>query len=96
MVLLQLDNDNSELYDRRIPRMAQGMVLDRSGCMFLLQNNWGKEKQFLTVLKNNIIDFEASNRLVLNDDVIRETTQRILKYDPDMNWLYVVRTGRKG
>jgi DNA-binding beta-propeller fold protein YncE len=86
--------DLLHFYDRRIPRMAQQMAFDKNGVLYALQNNWGKEKQFLVTFPDAIrIPNLGSQRLVLEDDVSRETTQRILKYDPQRHWLYIVRTG---
>jgi len=86
--------DRLQLYDRRIPRMAQQMAFDKNGVLYALQNNWGKEKQFLATFPDSIrIPNLGSNRLVLEDHVSRETTQRILKYDPQRHRLYIVKAG---
>ena len=81
-------------YDRRIPRMAHQMIVDNNENLYALQNNWGSEKQFLITLPDTIrIPNLDQMRLELDDTVLRETTQRILKYDPVKQWLYIVRTG---
>ena len=86
--------ETMNFYDRRIPRMAQQMALDKNNALYALQNNWGNEKQFLISFPD---EFRVPNldqmRLELEDIVIRETTQRILKYDPDKHWLYIIKLG---
>jgi len=94
--ILGIHPETLEFNDRRIPRMAQQMAVDKSGVLYGLQNNWGKEKQFLislpdTVRRPNLGDM----RWELADTVIRETTQRILEYDPEEDWLYLVRVGEQ-
>jgi DNA-binding beta-propeller fold protein YncE len=92
--ILGIYDGMKEFYDRRIPRMAQAMVLDKNGALAALQNNWGKEKQFLISFPD---EMRAPNlgdmRMELDDEVIRETTQRILKYDEERHLYYVVRVG---
>lgn len=81
-------------YDRRIPRQAHRMVFDKYGVLYALQNNWGKEKQFLAAFPDEVRFPNLGNqRMELEDTVIRETTQRIVKYDESRHWLYVVRLG---
>ncbi len=88
------DRDSDlEFYDRRIPRQAHRMVVDRDGVMYFTQNNWGKEEQFLGVLQDPVRVFEANQRIRLGEDVEREITQRILEYDPVAHRLYLVRIG---
>ena len=83
-----------EFYDRRIPRMAQAMALDKNGALVALQNNWGKEKQFLISFPDEIRSPNLGDmRIELDDDVIRETTQRLLKYDGEKHLFYLVRVG---
>lgn len=94
--ILGIHPETLEFYDRRIPRMAQQLTVTESGVLVGLQNNWGKEKQFLislpdTVRRPNLGDM----RWELADTVVRETTQRILKYDPEEDWLYIVRVGEQ-
>ena len=81
-------------YDRRIPRMAHQMVLDKNEALYALQNNWGSEKQFLIFLPDEIrVPNLPEMRIELEDTVVRETTQRILKYDKKRHWLYIARMG---
>ncbi len=81
-------------YDRRIPRMAQAMAFDKHGALVALQNNWGNEKQFLISFPDEIRSPNLGDmRIELDDEVIRETTQRILKYDGERHLFYVVRVG---
>jgi hypothetical protein len=81
-------------YDRRIPRMAHQMVLDKNGALYALQNNWGNEKQFLISFPDEVrVPNLHQMRIELEDTVMRETTQRILEYDRKRHWLYIVRVG---
>jgi DNA-binding beta-propeller fold protein YncE len=81
-------------YDRRIPRMAHQMVVDKNGAFYGLQNNWGNEKQFLISFPDEVrVPNLPQMQLELEDFVVRETTQRILKYDKKRHWLYIVRVG---
>ncbi|NIM15582.1 MAG: hypothetical protein GTO45_26695 [Candidatus Aminicenantes bacterium] len=92
--ILGINPDTMKFYDRRIPRMAHKMVVDKNGVFYALQNNWGKEKQFLLSLPDEIrIPLFNAMRVELEDFVTRETTQRILKYDENRHWLYIVRVG---
>ena len=89
--IMLIHKRNLEIWNRRIPRLAQKIVLDGEGRLYALQNSWGKESQFLTVLQDEVREFDARKRLVLPDTVNRETIQRILKYDKQRNWLYIVK-----
>ncbi len=92
--ILGIDPRGFEFYDRRIPRLAQRMVVDKNGVLYALQNNWGREKQFIITLPDAVRSPNLGDmRWELNDWVIRETTQRIFEYDPYTHWLYIVRVG---
>jgi len=91
--ILRIDPADMAVYDRRIPRLAHEIVVDRDGALYALQNNWGKEKLFLTVLEDEIRLFNPGRRIELATEAVRETTPRVLRYDPDRHYLYVVRTG---
>ncbi len=92
--ILGFDPKNKTFYDRRIPRMAQQMVLDKNGVCYALQNNWGDEKQFLITLPDEVRQPNlGQDQITFEDKVIRETTQRLLKYDEKKHWLYIVRVG---
>jgi DNA-binding beta-propeller fold protein YncE len=92
--ILGIDPHTMNFYDRRIPRMAHKMVVDKNDVLYALQNNWGNEKQFLLSLPDEIrIPQFNAMRVELDDSVIRETTQRILEYDENRHWLYIVRLG---
>ncbi|MFC2084562.1 hypothetical protein ACFLS9_05850 [Bacteroidota bacterium] len=93
--IMQLNPNSLEITDRRIPRLAQDITVDESGILYTLQNNWGNENQFITILKDEVREFNASERIVLEDKVERETIQRQLKYDKQMNLLYLLKTGEK-
>ncbi|MBN2344864.1 MAG: hypothetical protein JXO51_00630 [Candidatus Aminicenantes bacterium] len=86
--------DPVSFYDRRIPRLSQGMALTPGGVLFALQNNWGEEKQFLAVLEDEVrCPNQGDLRLELPDTVVRETTQRLIAYDDERKWLYLARVG---
>ena len=89
--ILGLNPDTGAWYDRRLPRQAHRMALDKDGTLYLLQNNWGKEEQFITVLEDTVREWTPDRRIRLGDEVERETTQRILKLDSELNRLYVAR-----
>jgi len=93
--VLTIDAETFEFYDRRIPRQAHEMALDATGTLHFTQNNWGKEEQFIGTLRDQVRLIEINRRLGLGEDVEREITQRILRYDPDAERLYLVRTGEK-
>jgi hypothetical protein len=93
--ILSIDGEDLSFYDRRIPRQAHELVLDRDGVCYFTQNNWGKEEQFIGRLQDGIRVFEPGRRLPLGDEVEREITQRILRYDDALHRLYIVRIGEK-
>jgi YVTN family beta-propeller protein len=93
--VLTIEADDLGLYDRRIPRQAHEMVVDRDGVLYFTQNNWGKEEQFVGVLRDQVRLFNPDERLRLVDEVERETTQRILRYDEASHRLYLVRVGER-
>jgi DNA-binding beta-propeller fold protein YncE len=93
--ILSIDRDDLSFYDRRIPRQAHELALDRDGVCYFTQNNWGKEEQFLGRLRDGIRVFEPGRRLPLVDEVEREITQRILRYDESLHRLYLVRVGER-
>lgn len=91
--ILQIDPNNLSIADRRIPRLAQDMVVTESGTLYALQNSWGKEKQFLVEFKDAVREFSPQSLLQLEDEIERETIQTILKYDKSNNHLYLVKLG---
>ncbi|HID40147.1 MAG TPA: hypothetical protein EYP36_11625 [Calditrichaeota bacterium] len=91
--IMLIHKKDLQIWNRRIPRLAQKIIMGGKGRLYALQNNWGKENQFLTVLKDEVREFNARERLVLPDTVNRETIQRILEYDQLRNWLYIVKAG---
>jgi YVTN family beta-propeller protein len=93
--VLMIDKDDLGFYDRRIPRQAHKLVLDKNGVLYFPQNNWGSEPQFIGRLEDEVRLYDSGKRLVLPDTVTREITQRILKYDADLHRLYLVRVGEK-
>jgi len=94
--ILGIESRTLGFYDRRIPRLAQALALDRNGVLYAQQNNWGEEKQFLMTLPDDIrAPNQGDSHLELPDTVLRETTQRILTYDPENHALFLVRVGEK-
>ncbi|MCP5047222.1 MAG: hypothetical protein GY940_08620, partial [bacterium] len=94
--ILGIDPLTMKFYDRRIPRMVQQMVLDKDGVLYALQNAWGNEKQFLITLPDDVRSPNLGQmRLELEDNVTRETTQRILEYDQKKQWLYIARVAER-
>jgi hypothetical protein len=91
--VLTIDADDLGFYDRRIPRQSHEMVLDRGGVLYLTQNSWGREEQFVGIMKDQVRLFNVNERLRLVDEVERETTQKILRYDEAPHLLYLVRVG---
>lgn len=91
--VLHLNPDGrGDSIDRRLPRLAQQMALDRSGRLILLQNNWGKEKQFLSVLPDTVREWDPGTcRFETGDEVERETTQRLLSLDESRGFVYLAR-----
>lgn len=82
-------------YDRRIPRQALQLALDNTGKLFMPQNNWGREEQFMNILIDEVRYNEIGHRIKIIDTVDRETTQRIMKYDPKRNLIYLVKLAEK-
>ena len=93
--ILTIDVNDLSFYDRRIPRQAHKMAFDKDGVLYFTQNNWGNEEQFLGTLKDEVRVFNIGQRIALGDTVLRETTQRILEYDPALHLLYLVRLGEQ-
>ena len=89
--VLGIESENLGFYDRRIPRQAHRIVLDKNGVAYFTQNNWGEEEQFIGTLEDPVRLFDINRRLPLRDKVTREITQRLLSYDSDRNALYLVR-----
>jgi len=90
--ILGIDANTLAFYDRRIPRLAQRLAVDKNGVLYGLQNNWGEEKQFLFSFPDEVRSpNQGDMRLELDDTVLRETTQRILAYDRAKDWLYIAR-----
>jgi DNA-binding beta-propeller fold protein YncE len=88
-------NKDFSYYDRRIPRQAQKIVLDKNGVLHFTQNPWGTEEQFLGNLPDPVRLFEIGTRILLGDQVDRETTQRMLQYDASLHRLYLARVAEK-
>lgn len=83
--------------DRRIPRQAQKIAVDRAGRLVMLQNNWGKEKQFLSALPDAVREWDpGTSRFETGDEVESETTQRLLALDEARGFAYAARIGENG
>ena len=94
--ILGMNGRDLEYYDRRIPRLSQGMALTPAGVLYALQNNWGDEKQFLISLGDEVRSpNQGDMRLELPDTVSRETSQRLLVFDEESGWLCLARVGEK-
>jgi YVTN family beta-propeller protein len=93
--LLSIDQRSLSFNDRRLPRQSLAMATDKDGVLYLAQNNWGKEKQILSVVEDSIRNPSIEHRIELEDRVARETTQRILRYDGSNDMLYLVRIGEQ-
>lgn len=93
--ILGIDAKDLGFYDRRIPRQAHRMVFDAAGTLYFTQNLWGKEGQMIGTLGDEVRLFEIGARIAIPDTIERETTQRILRYDPGKNLLYLVRVAEK-
>jgi len=93
--VLGIESEDLGFYDRRIPREAHRIVLDKDGVAYFTQNNWGEEEQFIGTLEDPVRLFDINRRLPLRDKVTREITQRLLSYDSDRNALDLVRLGER-
>ncbi len=94
--ILGIDGRDLSYYDRRVPRLAQGLALTREGVLYALQNNWGDEKQFYVTLGDEVrAPNQGDMRVELEDTVSRETTQRLIAYDDEKGWLCLARIGEK-
>ena len=94
--ILGIQGADFGFYDRRIPRLAQGMALTPAGALYALQNNWGDEKQFLVVLDDEVrAPNQGDMRMELEDAVGRETSQRLIAYDAARDRLVLARVGEK-
>ncbi len=85
-----LEGDGEVVEDRMTPRLAQGMVLDRQGMLWILQNTWGREAPFLIGYPEGE---ESWFRLELPPAVDNECLLRLLTVDERSGFLYVVRAG---
>ncbi|MGD1047766.1 MAG: hypothetical protein ABR899_03300 [Candidatus Krumholzibacteriaceae bacterium] len=93
--ILGIDAKDLGFYDRRIPRQAHKMVFDKTGTLYFTQNLWGKEEQMLGTIGDEVRLFDIGTRITVPDTIERETTQRILRYDPEKNWLYLARVAER-
>ena len=91
--ILTINSSDLGFYDRRIPRQALQIAAGQDDALYLTQNNWGEEPQFLGRLTDEVRLFDIGTRIVTEDSVQRETTQRILRYDAQTRRLFLVRCG---
>ncbi len=95
LLLMDPGGDGTPI-DRRLPRQAQDIASDASGRLFLLQNNWGREKQFISCFGDAVREWDPGiSRFETGDEVERETTQRILALDEPHGLVYLVRNGEQ-
>lgn len=93
--VLTLDPDDGPVYDRRIPRQPLDLALDAAGALYMPQNNWGTEEAFIVSLIDGVRELSINERILLGDEVTRETTQRALRHDPDTGLLYSLKAGER-
>lgn len=93
--VLAIDPDDLSLYDRRLPRQPLDWAFDGRGRLWMAQNPWSRENAFLVCLVDGVREVDMGQRLELDDEVDRETTQRLLEYDGAADRLYLVRTGEE-
>jgi YVTN family beta-propeller protein len=93
--VLSIDPATLSLHDRRIPRQPLDLAVDGDGVLYLPQNNWGGENQFINVLEDHVRNLEIGKRIELPDRVERETTQRVLRYDAEHDRLLLLRAGER-
>jgi len=93
--ILEIDKKTFQIFDRRVPRLAQKILVDKRGGLYGLQNSWGKEKLFLTYFPKGLRLFSPQQRIYFYTSIQRENIQRILKYDNDQDKIYLVKTGEK-
>lgn len=93
--VLSIDPETLATYDRRLPRQTLDLAWTPEGVLWLAQNNWGKEAPFLVQLADGVREVDVDARLELDDSVIRETTQRVLRYDEGTGMLYLLRVGER-
>ncbi|MFH1049398.1 MAG: hypothetical protein V1779_00545 [bacterium] len=93
--ILNIDQNDLSFYDRRIPRQAMQIALDKKGVLYLQQNNWGAEPIIINKIEDEIRYYEIGKRITIDDTVQRETSQRVMKYDEKVNRLYLLRNAEK-
>lgn len=84
---------NYQYFDRRVPRLSQAMTVDKRGGLWMQQNNWGGENLILAHFPEGIRQFQPMKKVEIAERVLRETTQRILRYDEETDRLYLVKIG---
>lgn len=93
--ILEIDKKNLQVYDRRISRLAQRIVVDKRGGLWGTQNSWGRENIFLTFFPDGIRQFSPQKKIYFYKKIERENSPRILKYDKKDDLLFLVKTGEK-
>ena len=93
--ILEIEKETFQVFDRRIPRLAQKIVFDKRGGLYGLQNSWGKENIFLTYFPDGIRMFAPQERIYFYNTIQRENIPRILKYDMETDNIYIVKIGEK-
>ena len=87
--IVTLDARGDVIEDRLTPRLAQGMIHDGKGRLWVFQNTWGKQAPFLMGYDDDSGWFD----LRLQPKVDNECVLRLLAYDPESGLLYAVRAG---
>ena len=93
--VLAIDPTDLSTYDRRIPRQPLDLAVDGEGVLYMPQSNWGTEKQFVIALQDGVRELDIRQRFEMEEEVTRETTQRILRLDEAAGWLYLLRAGER-
>lgn len=93
--ILEIEKDTFQVFDRRIPRLAQKIIFDKRGGLYGIQNSWGKENLFLTYFPDGIRMFAPQERIYFYTKIQRENIQRILEYDKEKDQLYIVKVAEK-
>lgn len=85
-----LGREGRLIEDRMTPRLVQGMIFDKEGRLWAMQNTWGREEPFLILYPGS---GEDRFKLGLPPKVDNECVLRLLALDEDTGRIYVGRTG---
>jgi len=91
----EIEWKNLQIYDRRISRLAQKIVVDKRGGLWGTQNSWGREKIFMSYFPDGIRQFAPQKRVYFYKNIERENSPRVLKYDKKTDLIFMAKTGEK-